>query len=60
MGKEYLRIEIEEKGFNIDLEYIDSKDIKLRLGLMTEDKKEFKSQKTITLKDLENGGFKIE
>lgn len=60
MGREYLRIEIEEKGFNIDLEYIDSKDIKLRLGLMTEDKKEFKSQKTITLKDLENGGFKIE
>ena len=55
--KIFIRIEVEGKGFNVDLDYVSAEEIKLMLGTY-ENERLFKAQKTITLKDLEKGGFK--
>lgn len=58
MVREYVRIEIEGKGFNVDLSRCSKKDIKIMLGTVKE--KLFKAEKTVTLQDLEDGGFKLD
>jgi len=59
MGSEYLQIEIEGKTFHVDLEFLNPKDFKLKLGKMNNNKTEFTSEKVITLKGLQEGGFKL-
>jgi len=58
MSRKYLRIEIEDKGFVVDMSVLDSKDVKLQYGYVED--KVFKSEKQITLKDLKKGGFKLD
>jgi hypothetical protein len=57
-GRKYLRIEIEGKGFVVDLNFVKPEEIKLELGYV--EGTTFNGKKQITLESLEKQGFKLE
>lgn len=49
---------IEGKNVPVDLKYLQSQDFILQIGYMDND--EFTAEKSLSLEDLENQGFKLE